>query len=239
MTDNISLPGADWSAMTASYDDRALRSARRSIVADLHVVRGTGGNLELPVGPCSDMVQRFQSLVESDPSEVIIAGDLLHSYRTVPRSVESTVAGLKSACQAVGHACSRRRVTTTRCSTACGTVRPYDVSRRRRRLHGHEAPDVDAERYVVGHDHPTISIEGQRQPCYLVGSGQSRGSDVRDAPVVAAERRRGGQRDAFQRTFSPRSLLMPTDYSRISRTGSRRCRSRRWVSPAMLLRYSI
>ncbi len=44
--------------------------------------------------------------------------------------------------------------------------------------HGHEAPDADAGRYVVGHDHPTISIEGQRRPCYLVGSDQFRGSDV-------------------------------------------------------------
>jgi len=31
-------------------------------------------------------------------------------------------------------------------------------------LHGHETPDDDADRYVVGHDHPTIVIEGQRRP---------------------------------------------------------------------------
>jgi metallophosphoesterase superfamily enzyme len=44
--------------------------------------------------------------------------------------------------------------------------------------HGHEVPDADADRYVVGHDHPTITIEGQRRPCYLVGSDQLRGATV-------------------------------------------------------------
>ena len=35
--------------------------------------------------------------------------------------------------------------------------------------HGHEVPDADAERYVVGHDHPAIEIEGRRRPCFLRG----------------------------------------------------------------------
>jgi len=45
-------------------------------------------------------------------------------------------------------------------------------------LHGHERPDSEADRYVVGHDHPTIEIEGQRRPCYLVGPEQYDGSEV-------------------------------------------------------------
>ena len=36
-------------------------------------------------------------------------------------------------------------------------------------LHGHEAPEADASLYIVGPDHPTIEIEGQRRPCYLHG----------------------------------------------------------------------
>ena len=44
--------------------------------------------------------------------------------------------------------------------------------------HGHEAPETDAERYVVGHDHPTIEIEGQRRPCYLVAADAYEGAEV-------------------------------------------------------------
>ncbi|EMA29259.1 hypothetical protein C444_14601 [Haloarcula japonica DSM 6131] len=181
VTDNISVAGADWTAMTASYDDRALLLDGTLVVADLHVGRGTGGSLELPVGSGSDMVQRFQSLVDRhDPDEVVVAGDLLHSFRTVPRSVESTVAGLKSACQGVG---ARLVVTPGNHDTMLDGVwdGPTETEYRIGEMvvcHGHEAPDTEADRYVVGHDHPTISIEGQRRPCYLVGSGQFRGSDV-------------------------------------------------------------
>jgi len=181
MTDNITVASADPTAMTASYDDRALLLDGTLVVADLHVGRGTGGTLELPVGSGSDMVQRFRSLVERhSPDEVVVAGDLLHSFQTVPRSVESTVAGLKSACQQTG---ARLLVTPGNHDTMLDSVwdgpteTEYCVGETVV-CHGHEPPEVDADRYVVGHDHPTISIEGQRQPCYLVGSGQYRGSDV-------------------------------------------------------------
>jgi putative SbcD/Mre11-related phosphoesterase len=181
VTDNISVASADPTAMTASYDDRALLLDGTLVVADLHVGRGTGGTLELPVGSGSDMVQRFQSLVDRhDPDEVVVAGDLLHSFRTVPRSVESTVAGLKRACREAG---ARLLVTPGNHDTMLDSVwdGPTESAYRVGETvvcHGHEAPEADADRYVVGHDHPTIAIEGQRRPCYLLGSDQYRGSDV-------------------------------------------------------------
>lgn len=37
--------------------------------------------------------------------------------------------------------------------------------------HGHESPPADEARetgtYLIGHDHPTLEIEGKRRPCYL------------------------------------------------------------------------
>jgi hypothetical protein len=51
--------------------------------------------------------------------------------------------------------------------------------------HGHEPPATDpaeVERFVVGHDHPTITIEGQRRPCYLAGDGVYEGADLVMAP---------------------------------------------------------
>ncbi len=58
------------------------------------------------------------------------------------------------------------------------------LGRDQRVLHGHEPPAVDGDDpadpdlYVVGHDHPTIEIEGQRRPCYLHGRGCYRGADL-------------------------------------------------------------
>jgi len=44
--------------------------------------------------------------------------------------------------------------------------------------HGHVEPDGDADRYLVGHDHPTITIEGKRRDCALAGEAVYRGSDL-------------------------------------------------------------
>jgi len=167
--------------MELTYDSRALLVGDVLVVADCHVGRGTGGELEFPVGSGTDMVERFRDLVDRhDPEAVVIAGDLLHSFQTVPRTVEDTVSGLKTACREAG---SRLVVTPGNHDTMLDSVwdGPTDGEYRVGEtlvLHGHEAPEGEADRYVVGHDHPTIEIEGQRRPCYLVGEGQYRGSDV-------------------------------------------------------------
>ncbi len=161
--------------MGLTYDDRALMLGETLVLADLHVGRGTGGNLEFPVGSGSDMVERVRSLVDRhDPATVVVAGDLLHSFRTVPRTVERTVEGLQAACRDEG---ARLVVTPGNHDTMLDSVWDGPTEREFRVgdtvvLHGHEAPEQDAARYVVGHDHPTIEIEGQRRPCYLVGPAQ-------------------------------------------------------------------
>jgi len=49
--------------------------------------------------------------------------------------------------------------------------------------HGHEPPEADASRFVVGHDHPAIEIEGVRHPCFLWGNGSYREADVLVLPA--------------------------------------------------------
>jgi len=167
--------------MQRTYDDRALVLGETLVVADCHVGRGTGGELEFPVGSGTDMVERFRDLLERhDPEEVVVAGDLLHSFQTVPRTVETTVAGLKSAGRETG---ARIVVTPGNHDTMLSSVWDGATEREYRVgdtlvLHGHEPPESEADRYVVGHDHPTIEIEGQRRPCYLVGERQYRDSEV-------------------------------------------------------------
>ena len=51
--------------------------------------------------------------------------------------------------------------------------------------HGHEEPEGTAERYVVGHEHPAIRIEGARHACFLRGDGAYEGGDVLVLPAFS------------------------------------------------------
>jgi metallophosphoesterase superfamily enzyme len=53
-----------------------------------------------------------------------------------------------------------------------------DASRRTVVCHGHDPPDCEADRYVFGHLHPTVGIEGDRRPCFLYGKGVYNDADV-------------------------------------------------------------
>ncbi|WP_436900882.1 metallophosphoesterase [Halovenus halobia] len=151
------------------------------VVADLHVGRGAASNVELPVGDGDQMVERFADLcVACEPSEVVIAGDLLHSFQTVPGPVRNTLGGLKQAARDVG---ARIVVTPGNHDTMLDTVWAGPVEAEYSHgetvvCHGHVEPERDAERYIIGHDHPTIEIEGQRRPCVLAGEDVYNGADV-------------------------------------------------------------
>jgi putative SbcD/Mre11-related phosphoesterase len=164
-----------------TFDDRALLLDGTLVVADCHVGRGPSSNLELPVGDGADMVERIERLLAThDPDEVVVAGDLLHSFRTVPRTVEQVVGSVRTATREAG---ARLVVTPGNHDTMLDSVYSGPTEPEHRVgdtvvCHGHEPPDAEADRYVVGHDHPTITVEGQRRPCYLVGEGVYRGADV-------------------------------------------------------------
>jgi putative SbcD/Mre11-related phosphoesterase len=161
--------------------DRAVLVDDTLVLADLHVGRGAASNVELPVGEGADMVERFEQLcARFDPAEILVAGDLLHSFDTVPRLVESTLGGLKAAARERG---ARLVVTPGNHDTMLDTVWSGETPAEYRIgetvvCHGDVEPEADAERYVVGHDHPTITIEGQNRPCYLAGEGVYRGADL-------------------------------------------------------------
>lgn len=166
--------------MELRYDDRAVVLGDTLVLADLHVGKGSS-NLELPVGASTDMLDRFAGLLDRhDLETVVIAGDLLHSFSTVPHTVEDTIAGIRERCRDHG---TRPVITPGNHDTMLGSVwdgpttREYEVGTTVV-CHGHEAPEIEADRYIVGHDHPTIEIEGQRQPCYLVAEGSDEGAEV-------------------------------------------------------------
>ena len=167
--------------MELAYRDRALVLDDVLVLADLHVGKGATANLEIPVGDNTDMVERFEALVsDRDPSAVVIAGDFLHSFGTIPRTVEETVREFSR----IGEEHDVEITVTPGNhdpmieSLWDGAIQDEYRVGDTVVLHGHETPDASADRYVVGHDHPTIVIEGQRRPCYLYGEDVYRGADV-------------------------------------------------------------
>ena len=163
------------------FHDRALLLENVLVIADLHVGRGSTSPVTLPVGDGSEMIERLERLCDATaPEVVVIAGDLLHSFETTPRGIATTIAGLREVVQAAG---AELIVTPGNHDTMLDSVWSGRTESAYRVgdtvvCHGHVDPEVDAQRYVIGHDHPTISIEGRRRPCFLVGDGVYRGSDV-------------------------------------------------------------
>lgn len=194
--------------MERRYRDRAVfvPELETLVVADVHLGRAATSNVEAPLGERDDVTERLAALCgHFDPAEVVIAGDLLHAFSTVPDGVAESVRALQETIRAAG---ARPVVTPGNhdgllAEVWDGPVEPEYALGDRVVCHGHEPPSTDAAGYVVGHDHPTIEIEGQRHPCFLVAEEAYRGADLlmlpaftRLAPCVAVNRMRADEFDS-------------------------------------------
>lgn len=174
--------------MQRHYRDRAVYfpAPETLVVADLHLGRAASSSVEANLGEHDDVTGRFTALLERyQPEEAVVAGDLLHSFSTLPRGVLESVTALKKAARSRGI----RLVVTPGNHDAMlekvwegPTVDEYQLGEWIV-CHGHKTPDTDAGGYVVGHDHPSIKIEGQRRPCFLYGDGVYRGADLLVLPA--------------------------------------------------------
>ncbi|MFB6206922.1 MAG: metallophosphoesterase [Haloglomus sp.] len=169
--------------------DRAVYLPRADalVLADTHLGRDESSNVQLRLGEDRDITERVERLLERyEPAELVVAGDLLHSFSSVPSGVRESLRDLRRAADAAG---TEVVVTPGNHDTMLDELWDgpttdqhalADGDRQVVVLHGHEPPadPGGAHLYVVGHDHPTIEIEGQRRPCYLHGHGCYRGADV-------------------------------------------------------------
>jgi len=165
--------------------DRAALVEDVLVLADLHIGKAAAANVEAPVGAGADMVDRVETLcARFDPGTVVVAGDLLHSFETVPRLVEETLDGLERVVRATD---AELVVTPGNHDTMLDVVWGGQTTPEYRVgdtvvCHGHVEPERDGVRYIVGHDHPTVTIEGHTRPCYLAGETVYRGSDLLVVP---------------------------------------------------------
>lgn len=176
--------------------DRAayLPDADALVLADLHLGKGEAAAVELPLS--GRVVDRVDELVARfDPATVVLAGDVLHTFSGTTRAVADAFEALRSRLTGVDLRIVAGNHDVALAALCDGTAPERgsdgaDAVLDFHRLpggtlvcHGHEEPPGDADRYVVGHDHPAIVIEGKRRPCYLYGEGAYRGGDVLVLPA--------------------------------------------------------
>ena len=177
--------------MDAQFRDRGvyLPDDDALVVADLHVGRDAASAVEIPLGERADLTERLGDLLAAfEPSAVVVAGDFLHAFDRVPEGVEETLADLRETVASAeaelvvvrGHHDSMLESVLDSLGVALREeYRAGDTVVH----HGHAEPDAEAARYVVGHDHPAIEIEGARHACLLYGPGAYRGGDLLMLPA--------------------------------------------------------
>lgn len=165
------------------------------VCSDLHLGRDATSAIQVPLGERRDVVGRLRALCDRfTPAEVVLAGDVLHSFSGTPGNVAESFDGVVREVEAQG---ARVTITPGNHDAMLGglwsgrapaqyRIDPDGKTTDSESIvvcHGHELPDGNARTYVIGHDHPAIEIEGRRRPCYLYGPDAYGGADVLMLPA--------------------------------------------------------
>lgn len=159
------------------------------VVADVHIgledaLRGDG--LDFPLGERDILLESIEELINRyDPGRVVFNGDFLHDFTRLTRATQATV---KAIIEAMG---DRRTIVVmgSHDTMLNKALEGFDVEVKKRTYscgryvftHGHtlDFPVNDGvEVIVIGHDHPAVDIDLQRENCYLWGTGAWRGLDL-------------------------------------------------------------
>ena len=164
-----------------------LPAADALVAADLHLGQATAAHVDAPLAAEEAAVDRLLTLVERvEPSTLVVAGDLLHAFDAVPREAERALRRLRAGVADAGVAFVAVEGNHDALLGALldePPVAAVELDDGTVVCHGHEPPAVEGERYVLGHDHPAIVIEGRRLPCALYGPGAYDGADVLALPA--------------------------------------------------------
>lgn len=201
-----------------TFRDRAvyLPGDESLVLADLHLGRDRTSNVALPLGERADLLDRLGALLDRfSPERVIVAGDLLHAFDRLPDPVAGTLAALETRVADAGAALIVTRGNhDTMLGSLLGECRTEYTIGDTVVCHGHERPDATADLYVVGHEHPAITLEGRKRPCYLLGPATDGG---RALVVPAFTRLAPGTDVAGRRSFRSPLLGPPGQYRPIVR----------------------
>ncbi|MFB6256881.1 MAG: metallophosphoesterase [Haloplanus sp.] len=166
-----------------------LPAASALVVADHHVGRGAATNAGLLLNERRDLLDRLTAAMDStNPDAVVFAGDLCHRFGAPSGRSAGTVRALAGAVRAWG-----ARPVAVAGNHDCGlsgvwpgpvhdTVRLDDGTLV---CHGHVEPDEEGDRYVCGHLHPAIEIEGRKRDCFLYDPAGYRGRPTLTLPAFS------------------------------------------------------
>lgn len=172
-----------------AFRDRAvyLDATETLVCSDLHLGRQATSRVAAPLGESTDIVGRLAALIEQfGPRRVVFAGDILHSVSSLPSGVDRTVESLYETCLDGG---SKPVAIEGNHDPLLAAVWPESVKQSVTLAdgtvicHGHEEPDCRGNRYLIGHDHPAISIEGKRHPCLCVDPTGYHGTELLVLPA--------------------------------------------------------
>ena len=142
------------------------------VIADLHLGRGFSAGVEVPSGAMGNVESRLTNVLSYfEPQTVILAGDVLDAFDTVPPGVQDQLDALIDLIQDSG---SIPRLLSGNHDTMLSALieQPIDAYLEMGDTliaHGHEPLPDDFARYVIGHHHPCLQIEGVKHPAYLLG----------------------------------------------------------------------
>lgn len=171
------------------YDDRAIFLPGQDVlvVADLHVGRDATSGVELPMGEIDDILDRLEGLLgRHQPETLVVAGDLLHAFDSVPYGVHEAVGRLADLVESAGVELS---VTAGNHDPILEDISEFETAQHHELAdgtiihHGHEIPKKSGDRYIIGHEHPAIFIEGVRHPCFLECPAQREDANVLVLPA--------------------------------------------------------
>lgn len=159
------------------------------VVADLHLGFDASSAVTMPIGEREAVLTHFEELLDTfEPGTVVVAGDFLHAFDGVPRGVRETVTAVETR---VANAGAALRVTRGNHDTMLDEIGIQGEIRETLRVgetviaHGHDEISEGASRYIIGHEHPTIEIAGNRYPCVLFGDDVWNGQDVLVLPALS------------------------------------------------------
>lgn len=189
-----------------AFTERAafFRPHETLVVADLHLGRDESSAVSFPLGEREELTDRIESLfTRFNPATLVVAGDVVHTFSEVSERSRETLAALRETCAlrdvalelvAGNHDTALESAWDGPLREAVVLEEPTDGGQRPDGgadndplrtvvCHGHEPPSITADRYVIGHVHPTLEIEGDRRPCFLHGEGAYRGADLLVLPA--------------------------------------------------------
>lgn len=160
------------------------------VISDLHYGYTADGG-EGMESEYEELSNRIRELVDTcEPSELVLAGDIFHSFTNVPRGAQDALVSLSQDLflddvSIIATTGNHDVVSPSTIPHVTEQQEYYIEEHDTLVLHGHKAPKQQAETYVVGHLHPKVRVQGQKWPAYLYGDEAYDGGDILILPAFS------------------------------------------------------